>query len=339
VLANHNKDRIEICCYYNHTQHDEFTDRLAGYADHWLDCKDMTDEQLAERIRSDQIDILVDLAGHTAHNRMLTFARKPAPVQITYLGYPGTSGLSAMDYRLTDGCADPAGSEAYYTEKLLRLPDSLCCYQPGKDMPEVSALPAQQNGYVTFGSFNNFNKLSGPCIELWAQLLLAVPKSRLLMVTVPEGSSRQRLAEQFAALGVSSERLEFHGKLPSREFHQAFQRADIALDPIPVTGGTTTCESLWMGLPVIVLVGARYISRVGYSFLSAAGMSEFAAHSAQDYIEVARKLAGDLPRLAQLRAGMRAQMAKSPLVDEVAFTRNLEEIYREIWIEWCGTAT
>ena len=339
VLACHDSKQIEVFCYYNHLLHDGFTDRLAGYADHWLDCKSLPDPQLAERIRADGIDILVDLAGHTRDNRLLTFARKPAPIQITYLGYPGTSGLTAMDYRLTDGCADPAGSEAYYTEKLLRLPDSLCCYRPDRDMPQITALPARHNGYVTFGSFNNFNKIDRPCIELWARVLSAVPGSRLLMVTVPEGESRQRLTAQFGALGVAAQRLEFVGKLAQGEFLRTFQRADIALDPIAVTGGTTTCEALWMGLPVVVLVGARFTTRVGYSFLSAAGLQEFAAQSAQGYVQVAAKLAGDLTRLAQLRAGMRAQMARSPLVDEARFTRNLEKIYRDVWQHWCSAAT
>jgi predicted O-linked N-acetylglucosamine transferase (SPINDLY family) len=339
ALANHDKDRFEVCCYYNHAPHDEFTDRLAGYADGWLDCKSMSDAQLAERIRADGIDILVDLAGHTAHNRILTFARKPAPIQITYLGYPGTSGLSAMDYRLTDGCADPQGSEAYYTEKLLRLPDSLWCYRPRKEMPETAALPAQQNGYITFGSFNNFNKIDGRCIELWAQLLQAVPNSRLLMVTVPEGESRHRLTAQFAAQGVAPERLEFHGKLPANEFHRMLQRADMTLDPVTVNGATTTCESLWLGVPVISLVGTRFLERAGFSILSAAGLHEFAATTPQGCIKVAVRLAENLPQMAAFRSGLRARVAASPLVDEAKFTRNLEKIYRDVWTEWCSTVT
>lgn len=339
VLANHDKDRIEVFCYYNRAAQDEYTERIAGYADHWLNCNSMTDRQLAERIRADGIDILVDLAGHTGHNRMLTFARKPAPIQITYLGYPGTSGLSAMDYRLTDGHADPAGSEAYYTEKLLRLPNSLWCFRPHKNMPEITALPAQQNGYVTFGSFNNFNKIDHRCIELWARLLQALPNSRLLIVTVPEGESRNRLTEQFAAFGIAVERLEFHGKLPGNEFHRLLQLADLTLDPVTVNGATTTCESLWLGVPVISLVGSRFLERAGFSILSAASLREFAAETAKGYIEVASKIAGDLPRLAALRAGLRARMAASPLVDEEKFTRNLEKIYRDVWTQWCRTAT
>ncbi|MBI5658775.1 MAG: tetratricopeptide repeat protein [Nitrosomonadales bacterium] len=339
VLANHDKSRVEVYCYYNNTRRDELTERIAGYADHWVPCRGLSDDQLAERIRSDGIDILVDLSGHTAGNRMLMFARKPAPLQVTYLGYPGTSGLSAMDYRITDRYADPEENEAYYSEKLIRLPDSLCCYRPTGDMPEVAPLPALQNGYITFGSLNNFNKVSDQCIELWSALLRAVPTSRLLMLTVPEGTAREQLIGKFAGLGISAERLELHGKFPSREFHQMFRRVDIALDPFPVTGGTTTCETLWMGVPVIVLVGQRYISRVGYSFLSAAGLRDFAAHTHEDYIKVATRMGGNIPLLAEIHDGLRARMAASPLCGEAAFTRNLENAYREMWAKWCNAAT
>jgi len=339
VLANHDKLQIEVFCYYNLTAQDEHTRRLTACADHWLNCKSMTDEQLAARMGADGIDILVDLAGHTAHNRMLAFARKPVPIQITYLGYPGTSGLAAMDYRLTDGRADPAGSEALYTEKLLRLPDSLWCYRPPPSMPAITALPAQRNGYVTFGSFNNVNKIDRRCVELWTQLLQAVPASRLLIVTVPEGESRQRLTKQFAERGIAQERLEFHGKLAEHEFHRMLQRADITLDPVTVNGATTTCESLWLGVPVISLVGARFLERAGCSILSAAGLHEFAAATPQEYVKVAVRYANNLPQLAEVRNGLRSRMTKSPLVDEVKFTRNLEKIYRGVWTEWCSAAT
>lgn len=339
ILANHDKNQFEVFCYYNHTQHDDFTNRLTGYADHWLNCDKLSDGQLVEQIRAEGIDILVDLAGHSVFNRMKTFALKPAPIQITYLGYPSTSGIAAMDYRLTDGCADPPGCEAYYTETLLRLPDSLCCYRPSHEMPEITALPALDNGYVTFGSFNNFNKINDACIALWARVLQTVPASRLMMLTVPEGPSRQRLIEQFGALGVTEDRLKFHGKLAQSDFFRACQCADIALDPIAVTGGTTTCETLWLGMPVVVLVGERFITRVGYSFLNAAGLGEFAAENADHYVRIAADLARDLPRLAELRAGMRDRMARSALTDDVKFTRNLEKIYLEIWEKWYNTAS
>lgn len=338
VLARHDRDQVDVFCYCNSARHDEFTGRIAALADHWLVCKRMSDENLAERIRADGIDILVDLSGHTAGNRLPVFARKPAPVQITYLGYPGSSGLAGMDYRLTDGLADPEGSEANYSEALLRLPHSLCCYRPAGDMPGISPLPALHNGCITFGSFNNVNKIDEPCVDLWAALLRALPDARLLMLTVPEGQTRERLAAMFAARGVAAARIEFHGWLSRADFHRMFLRADIALDPIAVTGGTTTCESLWMGLPVIVLAGERFISRVGCSFLQTAGVPEFAASSQEDYIGIARRLAGDLPRLAEIRAGLRAKLAASPLMDEAGFTRDLEKIYRNVWRAWCDPA-
>ncbi|MHB9119856.1 MAG: tetratricopeptide repeat protein, partial [Burkholderiales bacterium] len=334
VLASHDKDRFEVFCYYNHAQRDDMSERIAAYADHWVPCKGWPDAQLAERIRSDGIDILVDLAGHTAHNRMLTFARKPAPVQIAYLGYPGTSGLSAMDYRLTDICTDPVGSEAFYSERLLRLPDSLWCYRLPPDTPEAAPLPALQNGYVTFGSFNNFNKVNRHSIELWAALLHVVQNSRLLMVTVPEGNARQALAQQFAALGVDTQRLEFEGKLPSDAFRKRFQTVDITLDPITVNGATTTCESISMGVPVISLTGARYLSRAGLSILTAAGLRDFAADSPEAYIKIAYDLAANLPLLADIRQRLPAQVKASPLVDVSTFTRNLEALYRDAWTTW-----
>jgi predicted O-linked N-acetylglucosamine transferase (SPINDLY family) len=339
VLANHDRRQVEVFCYYSHVQQDEVTQRLKTYADVWVECSGMTDERLAERIRADGIDILVDLAGHTARNRLLTFARKPAPIQMTYLGYPGTSGLEAMDYRLTDGCADPAGAEAYYTETLLRLPDSLWCYRPPSGMPEVGPLPALANGYVTFGSLNNYNKIDDLCLQLWSVILRSVPDARLLMVTVPEGEAREKLLERFEKLGVSSERLKFQPSLSSADFHQAIGTVDIALDPLAINGATTTCESIWLGVPVVALVGTRFAQRAGLSILSAAGLGEFTAGSAQAYVDLAIHLATNLPLLAELRAGLRAHVAASALVDEVRFTRNLEGLYREVWTRWCGKAS
>jgi predicted O-linked N-acetylglucosamine transferase (SPINDLY family) len=336
VLAHHDKSRFEVYCYYNNTQHDDFTDRLIAYTDHWIPCKFLSDDQLAERIRADGIDILVDLSGHTSGNRMRVFARKPAPIQVTYLGYPGTSGLSAMDYRITDHCADPEQNEIYYSEKLLRLPDSLWCYRPSDDMPEVGPLPALRNGYITFGSLNNFNKINDQCIGLWADLLKAVPGSRLVMVTVPEGAAREQLLEKFLGLGVAAGRLDIFGKLPFREFHRMFRQIDISLDPVFVNGATTTCESLWMGVPVLSLAGGRFLSRAGLSILGAAGLPEFAPATREAYLGVAVRLADNIPALAQLHDGMRARIAVSPLCDEARFTRNFEHAFRDIWGKWCN---
>ena len=279
----------------------------------------------------------MDLAGHTAKNRLLTLARKPAPIQITYLGYPGTTGLSAMDYRLTDHYADPEGiADAYYSERLLRLPGSLWCYRPSADMPEVTALPALARGYLTFGSFNNFNKIDQPTLALWAELLRIIPTARLMMITVPEGEARARLQRSFAELGIDAHRLEFHGKLPGVEFHRKLLEVDLTLDPVTVNGATTTCESLWMGVPVMSLAGERFLTRAGLSILSTVGLSDFVTHTREDYLHLAAHLADNLPLLAEIRAGLRAHVAASPLIDEVGFTRNLENLYREVWGKWCS---
>ena len=335
VFANHDKSQVEVFCYSNSARHDAFTERLIAEVDHWQPCLSMSDEQLAQRILDDKIDILVDLAGHTAHNRLLTFARKPAPIQITYLGYPGSSGLTAMDYRLTDNYTEP-GNDRYYTERLLRLPDSMWCYRPAEDMPEVTPLPALTKGYLTFGAFNNINKVGEDSIKLWAALLRSLPTSRLLMVTVPEGEVRERITGQFVACGVAAERLSFQGKLPSHEFRLLLQQVDITLDPFPINGATTTCESLWLGVPVLTLVGERFLSRAGLSVLSAAQMSDFTVKTPTEYINTATLLANNLALLADIRMGLREHLKATPLFDQRRFTQNLERIYREVWASWCN---
>jgi protein O-GlcNAc transferase len=221
---------------------------------------------------------------------------------------------------------------------LLRLPHSLWCYRPASDMPEVQPLPALQNGYITFGSFNNSNKIDRLSIELWAGLLRALPRSRLLMVAVPDGEARQRLVQQFEALGIAPERLEIHGKLPGKDFFRMLQRADVTLDPVSVNGATTTCESLWLGVPVISLRGTRFVSRAGFSIMSAAGLDDFVAGNENGYIETAVRLAGDVSLLAEIRRGLRAKLAASALMDEAGFARNLERLYRDIWTKWCASA-
>jgi predicted O-linked N-acetylglucosamine transferase (SPINDLY family) len=337
ILANHDKSQVEIFCYAEVKREDEYTERFRRMGDHWHSTVGMSNEAAAQMIREHQIDILVDLAGHTAENRLLILARKPAPIQITYLGYPGTTGLSAMDYRITDHYADPEGiADTFYSERLLRLPGSLWCYRPSADMSETSPLPALSRGYLTFGSFNNFNKVDQDTLELWAELLRALPNSRLMMLTVPEGEARLRLASRFAELGISAQRLEFYGKLPGAEFRRKFLEVDITLDPVTVNGATTTCESLWMGVPVMSLAGDHFLTRAGLSILSTAGLSDFVASSREDYIRIATHLADNLHLLAEIRDGLREHLSASPLVDEAGFTRNLEALYRKIWADWCS---
>jgi protein O-GlcNAc transferase len=338
ILARHDKSRVEVFCYSGVTVPDEYTTRFCSMADHWRSTLGQSDDAVAQTICEDQIDILVDLAGHTQGNRLLVFARKPAPIQLSYLGYPGTTGLSAMDYRIVDRyVAADEMVQSFNTERLLCLSDSLWCYRPTQDMPAPSQLPALSAGFVTFGSFNNFNKIDQSSIELWIELLRAMPSSRLILVTVPEGEVRHRVLRQFIDGGVDGHRLEFRGKMSHTDFHRKFQEVDISLDPINVNGATTTCESLWMGVPVISLVGRHFLTRAGFSILSAAGVTEFAASSRADYIRIAVDLAADLPRLAAVRSSLRAVLAASPLTDEVRFTDGLENLYRNAWRQWCAT--
>jgi predicted O-linked N-acetylglucosamine transferase (SPINDLY family) len=335
VFVERDTSQVDIFCYSNSPAEDGITQGLIASIDHWRPCHGMTDDQLAQQILADGIDILVDLAGHSGRNRLLTFARKPAPIQVTYLGYPSGTGLTAIDYRLTDRSAEPESdldaADHYYTEKLFRLPDSLWCYKPAADMPEITHLPALANGYLTFGSFNNVNKIDMDCVVLWSNLLKGLPTSRLAIATVPEGGVRTRLQRQFSEQGIDSSRIDFYGKLPPHEFQQKLQQMDVTLDPVNVNGATTTCESLWLGVPVLTLVGERFLQRAGLSVLSAAQLTEFAATSEEEFIAIAKRFAADLPGLAAIRAGLREHLRNSPLLDQKRYTRNLEQAYRTMW--------
>jgi len=336
LLAHHDRRMAEIFCYYNFGVRDALTKRLMAYADHWLDCAGLTDAELAARIQTDGIDILVDLAGHTGSNRLLVFARKPAPVQVTYLGYVATTGLTAMDYRLSHSDADPTGYERYNSERLYRLPRSLWCYRPPLDMPAVEPVtPARRNGHITFGSLNNIAKISDSAIALWSRLLQALPGSRLIMADVALGAAQQHMYARFAAHGIAAACIELHPKLPHQSFRELHHRIDIALDPFPHNGNTTTCESLWMGVPVLSLIGDRFVARFGYLLLKTIGLAELAAHDEAEYLAIATALAQDLDRLDTLRGGMRARIESSPLRDEAGLTRDLETAYRAMWQQWC----
>lgn len=337
LLEHHDPARLDVYCYSNTPKTDDITRRCETLASHWRDIVALPDAAAAELIRSDGIDILIDLSGHTSGNRLGLFARKPAPVQITYLGYPATTGLSQMDYRLTDGRADPCGaSEARYVERLLRLPHSLWCFAPPPQMPEVGPSPASGTGHITFGSLNSVFKLTPQLLALWSRLLGALPGSKLVLATVPEGAPRARISREFETNGVDPARLEFHGFLSWDEFWALHGRIDIALDSFPCNGGATTCETLWLGVPLVSLAGEAFLARAGLSILTTIGLPELVARSEDEYLRVARNLAGDRVRLVQLRAGMRERMRASPLLAAAAFTRDLEDCYRAAWRQWCA---
>jgi predicted O-linked N-acetylglucosamine transferase (SPINDLY family) len=337
VLACHHADRFEVFCYANQSHNDDLTDRLRKNAHHWRDIVGSTDGRVADLIRADSVDILVDLSGHTARNILTVFAGKPAPVQATWAGYVGTTGLSAMDYLISDNRETPEGTDRWYREEIVRLPDCYVCYTPPDYAPPVASLPARENGFVTFGCFNNLSKLNPAVLELWSRLLREMADVRLLLVTkgLDDAETRERFREPFARAGVA-ERVYFRGMLPHPELLARYGEVDIALDPFPYSGGLTTLESLWMGVPVITLGGDRFAARHSLSHLTAAGLTDFITDDADSYLEAASSLAGNLPRLESLRFSLRDTMAASPLCDCPRFTRNLEGAYRTMWRRWCA---
>ncbi|NIU07003.1 MAG: tetratricopeptide repeat protein [Gammaproteobacteria bacterium] len=340
LLAAHDRREVDVVCYAEVAKPDERTACLQALADDWRSTVGMSDAKVAERIREDRIDILVDLAGHTRGNRLLAFAEKPAPVQVTWLGFGGTTGMTAIDHLLTDSILAPEDEAGHgFTETLVRLPRGFLCYAPDADAPEPNDLPAASNGFVTFGSLNLLAKLRPGVLDIWTRILREVPGSRLLLKS-RELRTRHLGAgflNQFDVRGIEPDRIDLMGHIPSREDHlAAYSRADIALDPFPYNGGTTTCESLWMGVPVLTLKGDRFAGRMGASILSSVGLPELVAESEEEYVEKAVGLAGDLDRLSALRRDLRRRMSASPLCDAPAFARKVEAAYREMWRRWCS---
>jgi predicted O-linked N-acetylglucosamine transferase (SPINDLY family) len=332
IFAHHDHSRFEIVCFADVTGQDDVTQQLRARADAWHVTVGRSHAEVAELIRRERIDLLIDLAGHTAHTRLIVFAHRPAPVQATYLGYPDTTGLSAMDWRLTDAHADPPGdADALHTERLYRLPDTAWCFRPERDAPAVAPLPAESAGHVTFGSFNNFGKVNAAVLDAWAQVLAAVPRARLLIkaASLRDQPTRQRLVDALAVRGVEPGRVEAVESVKGEREHLAlYGRVDIALDTFPYHGTTTTCEALWMGVPVVTLAGPTHASRVGVSLLSSVGLAEQIAPDVAGYVAIAAGLAGDLSSLAQLRRTLRERMLASPLMDAPRFTAHLESAYR-----------
>ncbi|MDP9174237.1 MAG: tetratricopeptide repeat protein [Planctomycetota bacterium] len=335
LLAAHHADVVEVFCYANVARPDETTARLQKLTPHWHDIAAMTDDAVATMIRGHGIDILVDLSGHTGHNRLMLFARKPAPVQVTYLGYPDTTGLSAIDYRITDALADPPGmTEKYHSEKLARMPESFLCFSEPRNAPAVGPLPAAASGSVTFGSFNAAQKSNADVVGIWAAILKQVPKSRMMFKSkgLSNASARKWLLDLFAARSIGPERIVLRDWIAGKASHLLlYGEIDIALDTFPYNGTTTTCEALWMGAPVITLAGEHHRSRVGASILTNVGLGELIAKNAEEYTQKAVGLAGDLTKLGAMRAGLRPRMAKSPLMDAGRFAGNLEKLYQGMW--------
>jgi predicted O-linked N-acetylglucosamine transferase (SPINDLY family) len=337
LLANHDPAATEIFLYGNAAKEDDLTDRLRSYPLHWRDIFKLDDDAAADLVRADRIDILVELAGHTEGSRLLLFARKPAPVQITYLGYPDTTGLSAIDYRLSDAYLDPPGAERFYSEKLVRLPRTFAAYRPPDDAPEVSVSPASVTGTVTFASFNSFSKVNPGVLDCWARILSQVPGSVFLIAAHGTQSveARQRITSIFQNRGVAPDRLRAYERQPWPEYLALHRQADILLDTFPVGGHTVTCHALWLGLPVVTLAGKICCQRLSTSVLSNLNLQSLIAQTPEQYIQIAVELARDLPRLSALRINLRQMMRQSPLLDGRQFARDVESAYRKMWETFC----
>jgi predicted O-linked N-acetylglucosamine transferase (SPINDLY family) len=330
LLAGHDRTRVEVFCYANGGIADDVTRELKASADHWADIAALDDDTVCAKIRDDRLDVLVDLSGHTQGNRLGVFARRAAPVQVTALGYPGTTGLAQIDYRLCDAITDPPGTDAFAAERLLRLP-RLHCYRPEPAAPAPAPLPALAAGHITFGSFNKLGKVSDATVALWARVLAAVPRSRLFLKSkaLAEEEVRRDTVARFAAAGVSAERLTLFGWVPEDAGHlAAYGRVDVALDTFPYSGTTTTCEALWMGVPVVTLSGATHASRVSASLLTAVGMTDWIADSPAALVARATAAAADPAGLAQLRTELRPRVASSPLCDAAGYAAAVEAAFR-----------
>jgi protein O-GlcNAc transferase len=333
VLRHHDRAGFHVTCYDNGTKSDAVTARMRSYAGRWRAVSSLSDAELAQTIREDGIDILIDVSGHTSGNRLLVFAQKPAPLQLAYLGYLNTSGMRAMDYRVTDACADPPGiSDWVHSETLVRLPHTLWCYQPPQDAPPVSELPALREGHVNFVSTNSIGKLNQRVLQLWASVLDAVPGSRLLLMAVPDARTAARIREGLS--GIAPERVSTLSRQGRAGYWAQFAGVDIALDPFPYSGGASTCDALWMGVPVVTLAGDYGFSRSGASILANAGLPQLIAQNAGEYVRAASALAADLPALERMRQSMRERLLASPLLDAPNYTRALEAQYRSIWQRW-----
>jgi protein O-GlcNAc transferase len=338
LLAHLDRGQLEVFGYYSNSVEDAMTARLKDSFDHWRNIHALDDDAAADLIEADGIDILVDLAAHTKDNRLLVFARKPAPVQVTWLGFSATTGLQAIDYRITDVHAEPVGlTEHLNVETLWRLPRIFCCYQGADPAPAViDHPPKDDNGYVTFGCLNAYIKLTDPVLALWARVLARLPDARLMLEIfgLEETTFRAEVEARLAKCGLPLDRLLLVPRSPANQF-VLYNQIDIALDPFPSNGGTTSMDTLWMGVPLVTLAGDRFSSRMGVTILTNAGLSELIAADEAQYVEIAAALASDDGRLRSLRHNLRERVGQSPLMDQAAFARDMEAAYRSMWQIWC----
>ncbi len=334
VIERHDRTQVEVFCYSYGDSRDQMTERMRKAADHWRDCRLHSDDAFADVIHADGIDVLVDLVGHTGQPRLAIFCQRPAPVQVSWLGYLSTTGLTCIDYRLSDDRADPrAMAQPMHTERLVSLPASQWCYQPLHDVAVAEVPPFERNGHVTFGSFNATTKVSKAMCRRWAQMLMRVPGSRLLIGDVKSERRKSEVRAEFESLGVAGDRVEFLPRVAIDKYLDLYNRVDIALDTYPYGGGTTTLDALWMGAPVVAAMGGSSVSRSAASVLRFLGMDEWIANSIDGYVDLAVARANDPEGLRRQRRTLRERMAGSALTDVPRFTRDLESAYRAMWLE------
>ena len=335
VLPHHRSQHVTTYCYSNYHTPNPIADSIRAQSQHWCDVHAMNDAQMIERIHRDEIDILVDLSGHTNRNRLHAFAAHPAPVQMTWLGYLNTTGLEAMDYRICDGHTDPVGTtEPLYTEKLIRMPDSQWCYAPWHRAEAVAEPHPDRPDAIVFGSFNQLVKISDACFEAWARIVSAVPQATMVILDVRQPAAVNRMLERAARYGIDR-RVELRGRESIPNYYAALGNADIGLDTFPYNGATTTLDALWMGVPVVALRGERSISRSAYSIMKTLGADELIAETLDEYIEINIRLAKDREWRSSLRRSLRHRLETSPLMDGPRFVAALESRYRAAWHAWC----
>ncbi|HEY1683479.1 MAG TPA: hypothetical protein VGG19_01835 [Tepidisphaeraceae bacterium] len=339
VLAGHNRRAFEVYCYANLPRADEVTRRLRSEADHWRSTHGMSDEEFVALVDRDKIDILIDLAVHTQANRLAAMACKPAPLQGTWLGYASTTGLKAIDFRITDAWIDPPGrNDAYHSEKLVRLPQTQWAYRPPAGVPDVTPLPALNNGFITFGLATNLAKINPASIAMWCNVMRELPGCKLIIKGsgTENTGTRDYFLRQFEQAGIGRERIGWEPEVLLREYFDFFSRIDLIMDTFPFAGGTTSCHALYMGVPVVTLRGETSVSRVGSSLLHNLDLGELVADTPEAFVAISKTLAADVDRLSGLRADLRSRMRRSPIMEESAFINNLESAYRALWEEWCA---